>query len=113
MSNFAKNLIDQNKQNKKAFRKSYKKRFFYTFLTLVLVFGIFQSARAVTMHLYKYITINQQLTKLKTLQAQALEKNKDLKKQLKVYSSKKGIETLARNNLKMVGQDEVLVIVKK
>ncbi len=57
--------------------------------------------------------LNKQATRLAELNRTALKKNKQLKNQLEVYSSYKGIEELARNNLKMVGTNEVLVLIKE
>ena len=40
-------------------------------------------------------------------------RNKDLKTQKKVITSDNSLEGIARNNLKMAGQDEVLIIINK
>jgi cell division protein FtsB len=61
----------------------------------------------------RFIVLNKQIHQLRQLNQDATQKNIQLKEQLKIYSSYKGIEELARNNLKMVGKDEVLVLVRK
>ena len=46
----------------------------------------------------------------KTLQ-HAEEYNKELKEEVKLYSTTQNLEGIARNKLKMAGEDEVLVII--
>lgn len=90
-----------------------KKRSFYLFLTVVLIICLSQAIRGVYLNTSKYIILNQQLDKLGSLNNLAREKNLELRKQLKNYTSSKGIEALARDNLNMVGKDEVLVLIKE
>lgn len=61
----------------------------------------------------KYITLNNQLQKLEKLEVNAVNENNLLKEQLKNYTSSKGIESLARDNMKMVGKNEVLIEIKQ
>ena len=99
--------------SKKQLRKIYKKRVYYFLLALVLFICLLQFLCGSLFNFTRYIVLNGQIDKLEQLNRSALEKNKQLKNQLKVYSSYKGIEELARNNLRMVGKDEVLVLIKK
>ena len=50
---------------------------------------------------------------LEDLLKKAQLRNKDLKAQKKVVTSDNSLEGIARNNLKMAGQDEVLIIINK
>ncbi len=97
---------------KKQLRKTYRKRVYYLFLTLVLSLCMLQFLYGSLYNFTRYVVLNRQIDKLEVLNKESIEKNKKLKNQLKVYSSNKGIEELARNNLKMVGKDEVLVLIK-
>lgn len=100
-------------QPQKQIRKLYKKRGYYFLLALVLLMCIVQFVYGSLYNITRYVVLNKKLNKLEELNREALSKNQQLKTQLKVYSSHKGIEELARNNLKLVGEDEVLVLIKK
>ena len=50
---------------------------------------------------------------LENLLRQAQDRNQDLKNEKKVVTSDNSLEGIARNNLKMAGEDEVLVIINK
>jgi signal transduction histidine kinase len=63
--------------------------------------------------LSKLVKSLEQLNKLEKLNIIANDENNQLREQLKNYTSSKGIEALARDNLKMVGKDEVLVVIKQ
>ncbi len=99
-------------KSKKELRKIYKKRAYYFILAFVLVVCLLQFTVGSLYNVTRYIVLTGQLNNLKEINEKSVEKNKTLRNQLKVYSSTKGIEELARNNLKMVGQDEVLVLIK-
>lgn len=94
-------------------KKTNPKQFYYLFITVVLGLCLFQAIRGATLNTFKVISLNKQHSELNIIQKQAKEKNDDLKSQLESYTSIKGIEALARNNLKMVGKNEVLVVIKK
>ena len=50
---------------------------------------------------------------MKALNQPAYEENQRLKEELDDFSSMRSLEAIARNNLKMAGEDEVLVIINK
>ncbi|MEI7473402.1 MAG: septum formation initiator family protein [bacterium] len=93
--------------------KSNPKQLYYLFISFVLGLCLFQAVRGATLNSFKFLTLNKQCSELKYIHRDAKEKNDDLKSQLESYTSIKGIEALARNNLKMVGKNEVLVVIKK
>jgi len=99
--------------NSISLKKNTGKRIHYMLITLVLVILLLQIARGMYLNVIQYVVLKRQLNKLEYINQQAKEKNLELKKQLKDYTSKKGIEALARDNLQMVGKDEILVILKK
>jgi len=94
-------------------RKIPKIRLYYLAATIVLIICLCQALRGLYLNVAKYITLNKQFSKLESLNINSKEKNYDLKQQLKNYTSSKGIEALARDNLKMVGKDEILVIIRE
>jgi len=100
-------------RSKKQLRRIYKKRVYYFGIAIILCVCIMQFFYSSLYNFTRYIVLNNQENRLQELKQSALRKNKQLKNQLVVYSSYKGIEELARNNLKMVGKDEVLVLIKE
>ena len=61
----------------------------------------------------KSISYHGKIKKMKELNEQAYAENQRLKEELEDFSSMKSLEAIARNNLKMAGEDEVLVIINK
>jgi len=98
--------------SKKELRKTYQKRVYYYFLTVILSACLLQFFCGSLYNFTRYIVLNKKSVELEMLNKNSIEKNKLLKTQLKVYSSYEGVEELARNNLKMVGKNEVLVLIK-
>lgn len=98
--------------DKNQLRKIYKERVYYILLSAVLIVCLLQLLFSTGMNVTRFVSLNKQIHELKDLNAEANQRNLELKEQLKIYSSYSGIEELARNNLKMVGKDEVLVLVK-
>lgn len=97
---------------KKQLRNTYRKRVYYFILAVVLSVCLLQFLYGSLYNFTRYIVLNKQIDKLEKLNKHSIKKNKELKSQLKIYTTYKGIEELARNNLKMVGKDEVLVLIK-
>ena len=61
----------------------------------------------------KSISYHGKIKKMQELNEQAYMENQKLKEELDDFSSLKSLEAIARNNLKMAGKDEVLVIINK
>ena len=99
----------QEKNNK---RKN-KIRFGYSFLTIVLLVCLFQIGVSAFNNITKSISYHGKIKKMKALNQQAYMENQRLKEELEDFSSMKSLEAIARNNLKMAGKDEVLVIINK
>jgi cell division protein FtsB len=93
-------------------RKVYRRKLSYVVLTVVLSLCLMQFLYSIAYNFTRFIVLNGQIDRLEKLYQASNERNNDLRAQLKVYSSYKGIEELARNNLKMVGKDEVLVLIR-
>ena len=99
----------QQKNNK---RKN-KIRFYYSFLTIVLLVCLVQIGFSAFNNITKSISYHGKIKKMKALNQQAYLENQRLKEELEDFSSMKSLEAIARNNLKMAGKDEVLVIINK
>lgn len=99
----------QEKNNK---RKN-KIRFYYSFLTIVLLICLVQIGISAFNNITKSISYHGKIKKMKALNQQAYAENQRLKEELEDFSSMKSLEAIARNNLKMAGEDEVLVIINK
>lgn len=90
-----------------------KIRFYYSFLTIVLLICLVQIGFSAFNNITKSISYHGKIKKMKALNHQAYVENKRLKEELEDFSSMKSLEAIARNNLKMAGEDEVLVIINK
>jgi len=88
-------------------------RFKYSFLTVVLLICLAQIGFSAFMNITKSVNYNAKIKKMKQLKTEAYEENQRLKSELEGINSSKSLEAIARNNLKMAGDDEVLVIINK
>ena len=86
-----------------------KKRY-YSFLTIVLLVCILILSYSAFLNITKIIAYEGKIKNLKKIQIETTEKNTSLKKQLEDLDTR-SYEAIARNNLKMAKEDEVLVIV--
>lgn len=98
------------KQQKKKIRK---KRFYHSFLTIVLLLIVFQISYSALLNLAKIVVYQTKIIKAQELKAQAESRNKHLKSEIKNFSSMYKVESIARNNLKMAAKDEVLIIINQ
>lgn len=98
------------KRNKK--RKN-NIRFYYSFLTILLLVCLVHVGVSAFQNITKSISYHGKIKKMQELNEQAYMENQKLKEELEDFSSLKSLEAIARNNLKMAGKDEVLVIINK
>jgi len=103
----------QTSLDKKQVRKIYKERIYHILLSFIMIMCLLQLMCGTGINITRFITLNKQIHELRDLNQDATKRNIQLKEQLKIYSSYRGIEELARNNLKMVGKDEILVLIRK
>ena len=87
--------------------------FAYSFFTIVLIFCLIQIGYGAILNVSKIISYKGKMITLENLLRQAQDRNQDLKNEKKVVTSDNSLEGIARNNLKMAGEDEVLVIINK
>lgn len=102
-------LIDRTK-NKNKQRKT-KIRVYYSLLTIVLLICLAQIGFSAILNISKTISYQTKINTMKKTKYQAAKRNEKLKQEIKNFSSASSLEAIARNNLKMAGEDEVLVII--
>lgn len=90
-----------------------KKGFYYSFLTLVLLYCIVQVGFGAILNISKTISYKAKINTLEKARDEAEARNQDLKDDIKQFSKTTSLEGIARNNLKMAGEDEVLVIINE
>lgn len=99
----------RNKHTQK--KKAVKLR--YSFLTLVLLACLGYVGVSAFYNISKTINYQGKIRKMEQVKEQAMFNNIRLKEELDNFNSLKSLEAIARNNLKMAGDDEVLVIINK
>ncbi len=90
-----------------------KKGIYYSFLTLVLLFCLVQVGFGAILNISKTISYKTKINTLEKVRDDAEARNRDLKDDIKQFSTATSLEGIARNNLKMAGEDEVLVIINE
>lgn len=101
------------KVQKKQKKNSTKGRFYHSFLTLVLLSLVVQLSYSAVLNISKLFAFKTKIHKSRELKAEALKRNEKLKHELYNYNSMQKVELIARNNLKMAGEGEVLVIINE
>lgn len=110
-----KNNIEQQGNNSKKRRRKHSRKtgFYYSFLTIVLLFCLIQIGYGAILNISKIIAYQGKTVTLENLLKNAKARNNDLKSEKKLVTSDNSLEGIARNNLKMAGEDEVLIIINK
>lgn len=102
-------LIDKTKTKNK--QRKTKIRVYYSLLTIVLLICLAQIGFSAILNISKTISYQTKINTMKKTKYQAKRRNDNLKQEIKNFSSASSLESIARNNLKMAGEDEVLVII--
>ena len=102
-------LIDKTKTKNK--QRKTKIRVYYSLLTIVLLICLAQIGFSAILNISKTISYQTKINTMKKTKYQAEKRNEKLKQEIKNFSSASSLEAIARNNLKMAGEDEVLVII--
>jgi len=105
----AETLIDKTKTKNK--QRKNKIRVYYSLLTIVLLICLAQIGFSAILNISKTISYQTKINTMKKTKDQAEIRNKKLKQEIKNFSTASSLESIARNNLKMAGEDEVLVII--
>lgn len=104
---------EQRKKRKKKRKLRYDTKFTCPFFTFVLGLCLIEIGYGAVLNVSKIVSYQGKQATLEDLLRKAQLRNKDLKTQKKVITSDNSLEGIARNNLKMAGQDEVLIIINK
>jgi len=102
-------LIDKTKSKNK--QRKTKIRVYYSLLTIVLLICLSQIGFSAILNISKTISYQTKINTMKKTKYQAKRRNDNLKQEIKNFSTASSLESIARNNLKMAGEDEVLVII--
>lgn len=105
-----------NKDDKKAKTKaktatSASKGFYYSFLTIILFLCLIQITVSAVLNVSKVISYRAKIVQITQTRDAAKALNEQLKDNINNFSNVAGLEAIARNNLKMSSEDEVLVII--
>ena len=103
----------QRKERKKRKKLDRKTGFYYSFFTIVLIFCLIQIGYGAILNIGKIISYQGKMVTLEKLLKKTQAQNQDLKMEKKVVTSDNSLEGIARNNLKMAGEDEILIIINK
>ena len=85
--------------------------FYYSFLTVVLLLCLVQITISAVLNISKIISYKAKIIQITKTRDEARALNEQLNDSIKNFSNVSGLEAIARNNLKMSGEDEVLVII--
>ena len=83
----------------------------YSLLTFVLFICIVELAISCFTNINKYLHFTSKIKGLDDKRNEELAKNDQLKSQIKNFDSEAILESITRNNLKMAGENEILVII--
>ena len=108
--NSPKTAVKKENKNKKT-KSTQGGGFYYSFLTVILLLCLFQITVSAVLNVSKIISYKAKIVQITKSRDDALAKNEVLKDNIKNLSNIEGFEAIARNNLKMSGEDEVLVII--
>lgn len=105
----------KNKKNKKnnniAPQSGGKSKF--SLLTYVLIICIIELTFGAIQNINKNINFSAKIKGLENKRNEELGRNMQLKSEIENFNSDVILESIARNNLKMAGEDEVLIIINK
>lgn len=99
------------KQKEKVKKNQSQSGFYYSFLTIILLLCLIQIAISAILNVSKVISYKAKIIQITNTRDAALSLNQQLKDNINNFSNASGLEAIARNNLKMSSEDEVLVII--
>lgn len=92
-------------------KRQHHTQFYYSFLTIILLICLAQISFSAILNISKIVAYRQKIATIAKTAEEAENRNIELKKDIKNFSSVATLESIARNNLKMASKDEVLIIV--
>ena len=108
-----KNKKTDKKYNDDSVKELRHRKFYYSFLTIVLIFCLVQIGYSAIKNISKLVSYKMKIGTLKKTLNEAEKHNKELKEEIKVFSAAPNLEGIARNTLKMAEDDEVLIIINQ
>ena len=84
---------------------------YYSFLTIILLLCLVQITISAVLNISKIISYKAKIVQITNTRNAAQALNDQLKDNIRNFSNVAGLEAIARNNLKMSSEDEVLVII--
>jgi cell division protein FtsL len=99
------------KAKEKNTKQNTKSNVYYSLLTVVLLIFLAQIGFSAILNISKTISYQSKIVQIKKIRDDAETKNKKLKREIKEFSKTESLEAIARNNLKMAGEDEVLILI--
>ena len=99
------------KKNKKPTGSSGSVGFYYSFLTVILLLCLVQITISAVLNISKIVSYKAKIIQITNTRDAAQALNNQLNDSIKNFSNVAGLEAIARNNLKMSSEDEVLVII--
>ena len=115
-----KNISKENRKNKRIetssqsvskAKSSSGSGFYYSFLTIILLLCLIQISISAVLNISKIVSYKAKIIQITKTRDTALSLNEQLKDNIKNFSKVDSLEAIARNNLKMSSEDEVLVII--
>lgn len=106
------NTILNNQPFKKAQKNRKETHALYSLLTFVLIICLIQATRSAFLNIQNFFSLQHKISQLEQIKVKSIEENQDLKAQINEFKSMQGIEDVARNELKMAGKNEVLVLIR-
>lgn len=103
----------KNNQNSIENKPKKKLKLHYSMLTVVLLICIIELTVSAVQNINKNIHFTSKIKGLENKRNEELSKNKQLKSEIENFNSDMILESIARNNLKMAGKDEILIIMNK
>ena len=105
-----KKVVNKEDNKSKPKPKTSSNGFYYSFLTVILLLCLVQIAISAILNVSKVISYKSKIVQIEKTRDVALTLNEQLKENIKNFSNASGLEAIARNNLKMAGKDEILII---
>lgn len=104
---------EQKKDKKRKDRKIHPNTggLYYSFLTVVLLLCLIQVTISAVLNISKIVSYNAKIKQITNTRDAAKALNKQLTDNINNFSNVAGLEAIARNNLKMSSEDEVMVII--
>ena len=108
------NKNQKKQKNKQLVKKNSRKiKFYYSFLTVVLLVCLIQVIRSAVLNIYKTINYNDKIKKMTEMKEKVDFEHESLSNEIENFSNMKYLEAIARNKFKYSKENEILVIINQ